>query len=201
MPCHHIDGTRLQCRAGGPTSSASVGDLEVRPALCSITLSSLPLSAPFAPGFALPQTTLPHRYLPLSHACSPHSLLLCVCIGFWVDTTTAPFISMHVDDAVHPPSHPLPFTWLRACPTPPFTPHHPVHLLSTVHSWLQCHFLTSYPCTLPQRACTAPISARHHSAQPAARTHARRTSPCGFPPSHSLPSIDCRDLLLFSVAV
>jgi len=47
-----------------------------------------------------------------------------------------------------------------------------------------------------EHAYTTPI---HPATTPhARRSHARapRTSPRGFPPSHSLPSIDCRDLLV-----
>ena len=82
------------------------------------------------------------------------------------------FVSLHFNDAVHPPSRPLPFTWMRACPTPPSTPLRPFHRFI-----LGCNasFSRLTPAHFPQHACTTSLSTRHRSS-PAVCTHARRTS-------------------------
>ena len=116
--------------------------------------------------------------------------------------TTAAFISMHVDDAVHPPS-----THFRS----PGFAHAPLHppphsALSTVHAWLQCHFPTSYtPAHFHEHAYTAPIHPRHQTSHPPfARTHLAlrpRLSTRFSTLPLTLLSVDRRILRSFSVAM
>ena len=113
------------------------------------------------------------------------------------------FVSLHFNDAVHPPSRPLPFTWMRACPTPPSTPLRPFHRFI-----LGCNasFSRLTPAHFPQHACTTSLSTRHRSSHPPfARTHvARRSHPSTrfskLPPHSSSPLI-AGLYILFSVAM
>ena len=140
---------------------------------------------------------IPDRRSPLalSHSFSPHSPLHYVCTGFGAATQFRRFVSLHFNDAVHPPSRPLPFTWMRACPTPPSTPLRPFHRFI-----LGCNasFSRLTPAHFPQHACTTSLSTRHRSS-PAVCTHARRTSLTPLhtvfqPPTALLLSVDRRSL-------
>ena len=78
----------VRVRETDPTSWACVGELggEQLPFISPFVPSLYPPL--FAPWFrTAPNDLAPSpSCVPVSHACSPHSLLLCVCIGFWVDT-------------------------------------------------------------------------------------------------------------------
>ena len=184
VPCHHWHPVSMP--GGGFYIFGIRGRPRGAPSLCSLTLSSLPLSAPFRPWFRTAPNDLAHRYLPLPHACSPHSLLLCVCIGFWVDTN---YRRIHFNACGRrgtPSLHPLPFTWFRACPTPPSTPLRPFHR-SRLAAMPLSHVV--YPCTLPRTRVHCPYSPAPPNLTPAVCTHAPRTSPTTFhavfhPPTH-----------------
>ena len=196
-----IDGTRFQCRAGGPTTSASVGDLE-RGAPCPLYH---PLFPPCLRRFSPLVSHCPKRPCPI-HRVGPYHALLplttsrwhCVCTGFRRDTN---YHTRHVSDAVHPPSHPLSFTWLRACPTPPAAHLHPGP--ASPHTG-GCN--ASFPRRIcPQTRVHHTYSPRHHSSHPPfARTRLAlrpRFSTRFSTLTLTLLSVDRRVLLSFSVAV
>ena len=78
----------VRVRETDPTSWACVGELggEQLPFISPFVPSLYPPL--FAPWFrSAPNDLAPSpSCVPVSHACSLHSLVLCVCIGFWVDT-------------------------------------------------------------------------------------------------------------------
>ena len=191
VPCHHIDGTRFQCRAGGPTSSASVSDLEVRPALCSITLSSLPLSAPFRPWFrTAPNDLAPSpSCVPVSRPSTSHSRWHCVCTGFGRDKN---YNNLRVGSCERRGTPSLPPARVHLVARMPHSTRHPSAPFSPHTVGCNASF-TSYPCICPQTRVHHTYSSRHHSPHPPfARTrtsHFAHVFPRFHPPTPSSPLI------------
>ena len=167
---------------------------------------------PFFPPFIRPFSPLvshcPKRPCPIHRVGPYHALLplthdgIAFAQALSVMKTTTIFVWAHVGDAVHPPFHPLSFTWLRACPTPPAAHLHPGP--ASPHTG-GCNASFPHVVHVHKHAYTTPI---HPATTPhTRRLHARASHFAhGFPPRFStltltLLSVDRRVLLSFSVAV
>jgi len=183
-----IDGTRFQCRAGGPTTSASVGDLE-RGAPCPLYH---PLFPPCLRRFSPLVSHCPKRPCPI-HRVGPYHALLplttsrwhCVCTGFRRDTN---YHTRHLGSCERRGTSSLPPALVHLVARMPHSTRRPSAPRSrfTTHWWLQCLFPTSYMSTntrTPHLFTPPPLLT------PAVCTHAPRTSPTTFlavfhPPTH-----------------